>query len=151
MSQKFIGWQDAHLIDIDELHNTARKHIEYLAALSFSIARVTGIPLCLPADTVALIFATVAIGAVATGELSHGQFYFDISIEMAKHFVGRATLDLCLACFLQHVFALRTGTSNHARSIIAHAIQNAHDLGLHHNSHGTRGLRLYLLIYMADQ
>lgn len=105
----------------------------------------------LPLDTIALIFAALALGAVATGEPGHGRFYFGVSTEMVKHFVGAPTLDLCLAYFLQHLFALRSGTSNYAQGIMAQAIQIAHGLGLHENSHGIRGLQLFLLIYMADQ
>lgn len=60
--------------------------------------------------------------------------------------VGLATLALCLACFLQHMYALRTGTSNHARGFLVQAISHAHDLRLPHNVHGLRGLQLYLLI-----
>jgi hypothetical protein len=106
---------------------------------------------CLPVDTIALVFAALAFGAVATGEPSHGRFYFEVSTEMVKHSVGLPTLDLCLSYFLQHLLALRSGTSNYAQGIISQAIHVAHALGLQQNTHGKRGLLLFMLIYMADQ
>lgn len=105
----------------------------------------------LPADTIALLFAALALGAVATGEFRHGLFYFEVSTEMVKYFVGQPTLDLCISYYLQHLLALRSGTSNYAQGIISQAIHVARALGLQRNSHGNRGLLLFLLIYMGDQ
>lgn len=104
-----------------------------------------------PVDTIALTFAALALGAVSTGESGHGRFFFEASNEMVKHFVGQSTLELCLSYFLQHLLAIRFGTSNYAQGIISQAIHIARVLGLQQNSHENRGLLLFLLIYMADQ
>lgn len=149
--QKFMSWQDANLVDLVKLHNTACTIIESSSTLSTSAVIMTATVSHSPLDSVALVFAALALGAVAGGDIVNGRLYFDISIEVTKHFIGKSTLDLCLADFLQHVFALRVGTSNYAQNIISQAIQHAHDLGLHRNSRGIQGLQLYLLIYMADQ
>lgn len=146
-----MGFQDAKLVDIDNLHATTRSYQEHLQDLSLSNALTTATTHGLPCDSIGLVFAALALGAVAGGEFGHGRFYFGISTEMVKHFVGQPTLDLCLAYFLQHVFALRSGTSNYAQGIMAQAVQIANGLGLYDNSHGIQGLQLYLLIYMADQ
>lgn len=149
--RKLMGWQDAKIVDVNELDATARKHLEPSLDLSPSEVSMVVTRNRFPVDSIALIFAALALGAVATGEFGHGRFYFGVSTEMVKHFVGRPTLDLCITYFLQHVFALRSGTSNYAQGIMAQAVQVAHDLGLQENSHGIRGLQLFLLIYMADQ
>lgn len=148
---KFMSWQDANLVDLLKLHNTACTIIESSSTLSTSAVIMTATVSHSPLDSVALVFAALALGAVASGDIVNGRLYFDISTEVTKHFVGKSTLDLCVADFLQHVFALRVGTSNYAQNIISQAIQHAHDLGLHRNSRGIQGLQLYLLIYMADQ
>lgn len=149
--RKFMGFQDTKLVDIEELHATIRSHQEFLQDLSPSNTAVMATTHRLPCDAIGLVFAALALGAVASGEFGHGRFYFGISTEMVKHFVGQPTLELCLAYFLQHVFALRLGTSNYAQGIMAQAVQIANGLGLYDNSHGIQGLQLYLLIYMADQ
>jgi len=105
----------------------------------------------LPVDMLASVFAALALGAVATGEPGHSRFYLGVSTEMVKYFVGQPTLNLCLSYFLQHLLALRSGTSNYAQGIIFQAIHVARALGLQQNSHGNRGLLLFSLIYMADQ
>lgn len=149
--QKFMGWQDADLVDIEDLHATACTCTEHLLDSVPSVVSRTIASQRLPADSVALMFSALALGAVASSDFGHGRFYFDISTEVVKHSVGHATLELCLAFFLQHAFALRVGTLNYAQTIIRQAIQGAHDLELHHNKCGIQGLQLYLLIYMADQ
>lgn len=149
--QKFMGWQDAQLVDVEHLQAVARTFIDQLQDLSPSVVLMTVTAHRLPLDAVALMFGAFALGAVATGEISHGRIYFNVSTELVKHYVGQSTLELCLAYFLQHVFALRIGTLNYAQSIIAQAIQIAHDLDIQRNRHGVQGLQLYLLIYMADQ
>lgn len=145
-----MGWQPP-LVDIEELHATACTYLGTLQDVLASGVTVAVTETTMPVDSIALIFAALALGAVATGDIGHGCFYFGVSTEMVKHFVDRPTLDLCLVYFLQHTFALRSGTSNYAQGIMAHAIQISHGLGLHENSHGIRGLQLFLLIYMADQ
>lgn len=147
----FMAWQDPPLIDIEELHSTACAHLEPLRDLVASGVAVVVTKTDMPVDSIALLLAALALGCVATGELRHGYLYFGLSTEMAKHFMERPTLDLCLTYYLQHIFAMRSGTSNYAQGIMALAIQAAHGLGLDKNSHGTRGLLLFLLIYMADQ
>ena len=149
--RKFMGWQDAMLVDIEDLHAVASSHIQHLreptsAAMSTMVTRHA-----LPADTSALIFVAMSLGAVANADFKRGCFCFDVSIELVKQFVGQPTLHLCVAYFLQHTFALRAGTTNYAQGIVVQAIQVAHDLGLHRNLYGVQGLQIYLLIYMADQ
>lgn len=146
-----MGFQDAKLVDIEELYATIQLHQEDLHHLSPTNASVTATTQRLPCDAIGLVFASLALGAVASGDFGHGRFYFGVSTELVKHFVGQPTLELCLTYFLQHVFALRLGTSNYAQGIMAQAVQIANGLGLHDNSHGIPGLQLYLLIYMADQ
>lgn len=148
---KFMGWQDVDLIDIEELHAIACDHLPHLQDLSPVRVAVTIARNSLPVDSIALVFAALALGACATADLSHGVFFFSMSSEIVKHFVGHPTLDLCVAYFLQHVFALRSGTSNYAQGIIAQAVQAGQALGLHENSCGIMGCELFLLIYMADQ
>ena len=146
-----MGWQDPPLVDIEELNSLACSYLEALQDLVASGVAATVAETAMPVDSIALMFAALALGSVATGELGHGCFYFGISTEVVKHFVERPTLELCLAFFLQHVFALRSGTSNYAQGIMAQAVQVARGLGLHENLCGVRGLQLFLLIYMADQ
>lgn len=145
-----MGWQPP-LLDIEELHATACTNLGTLQDVLASGVTAAVTQHTMPVDSIALIFAALALGAVATGDIGHGCFYFGVSTEMVKHFVDRPTLDLCLVYFLQHTFALRSGTSNYAQGIMAHAIQVSHGLGLHKSSHGIRGLQLFLLLYMADQ
>lgn len=149
--RRFMGWEDASLVDIEDLHSVACRLSDRLEKPSASRVLTAVRKHRLPADSIALVFAAIAFGAVATNRLDHGKSYFSISTETLKHFVGQPTMDLCLALFLQHVFAIRTGTSNYAQGIIAQVIQVGHELGLHRGDHGIRGLQLYLLIYMADQ
>ncbi|KAF7191008.1 hypothetical protein HII31_07632 [Pseudocercospora fuligena] len=148
--QQFMNWEDARLVELDELQAIAKAHSKDLQELSPSSLVAIGKAHHL-LDSFALLLAAIALGSVALGCLDHGQFYSRISAEVVKHFEGRATLDLCLAYFLQHVFALRSGTSDDVQSILTSAIGTAHELCLHHKAHGIRGLQLYLLIYMADQ
>ncbi|KEF52345.1 uncharacterized protein A1O9_11585 [Exophiala aquamarina CBS 119918] len=150
-SAKFLGWRSPQLIDVEELHTTSRIHLETLVDLSPRGISVLVSRTRLPVDTIALVFAALALGAVATGEPGHGRFYFGVSTEMVKYCVGELTLDLCLSYFLQHLHALRSGTSNYAQGIILQAIHVSRALGLHQNTHGNRGLLLFMLIYMADQ
>ncbi|KAK4498621.1 hypothetical protein PRZ48_011280 [Zasmidium cellare] len=149
--RKFMGFQDTKLVDIEELHGSVRNHLDSMQGLTPSNASAILSTRRLPSDSIGLVCAALALGAVASGEFGHGRFYFAISTELVKHFVGQPTLELCLAYYLQHVFALRSGTSNYAQGIMAQAVQIANGLGLYDNSYGVQGLQLYLLIYMADQ
>nr|POF13028.1 hypothetical protein CFP56_10176 [Quercus suber] len=149
--QKLMGWQDAKLLDILELHATACTYTEHVLDLTPNAVMASLATIQCPLDSIALVFVALALGSIATGELSHGQCFFNISTEVVKHFAGSPTVELCLGYYLQHVFALRTGTSNYQQGIIAQAVQTAHDLGLHRNAHGVQGLKLFLIIYMADQ
>nr|POF26034.1 hypothetical protein CFP56_22182 [Quercus suber] len=149
--QRLIGWQDAKLLDVQELHVTACTYAEHLLDLSPNGVRASAITEQFPLDSVALMFVALALGAIATGELSHGQTLFEISTEVVKHFAGSPSMQLCLAYYLQHMFALRIGTSNYQQGIIAQTVQTAHDLGLHRNTYGVQGLKLFLIVYMADQ
>lgn len=148
---KFLGWQSPQLIDVEELHTAFRIHLETVVDLSPRGISVLLSRTRLPVDAIALIFAALALGAVATGEPGPGRFYFGVSTEMGKYCVGQLTLDLCLSYFLQHHLALRSGTSNYAQGIISQAIHVARALGLQKGSHGNRGLLLFMLIYMGDQ
>ncbi|KIW21508.1 hypothetical protein PV08_02088 [Exophiala spinifera] len=150
-SAKFLGFRDPGLVDVEELHAVSRLYLDTLVDLSPRGISMMLTRTRLPVDTIALIFAALALGAVASGELGSGRFYFGVSTDMVKYFVGQPTLNLCLSYFLQHLLALRSGTSYYAQGMISQAIYVAHELGLQQNSHGDRGLLLFLLIYMADQ
>jgi hypothetical protein len=150
-SAKLLGWRSSQMVDVEELYDAAVDHLMALTDLSTRGIAVLLTRIRLPVDTIALVFAAFSLGAIATAETGHGRFYFDVSTEMVKYFVGPPTLNLCLSYFLQHLLALRFGTSNYAQGIISQAIHIAHTLGLQQQSHGSRGLLLFLLIYMADQ
>lgn len=138
-------------MDIEELNASFLEHLTTLSDLSSGAIAVLLTKARLPVDTIALVFAALALGSVALGESGHGKFYFGVSTEMVKYFVDRPTLNLCLSYFLQHLLALRSGTSNHAQGIISQAIHVARALRLQQHSHGDRGTLLFLFIYMADQ
>lgn len=146
-----MGWQGAKLADINALHMRASSDLTHLSGISLSTIAAIATAQPAPVDFIALLFVCMALGSVATGALGHARVYFDISTEAVRYFVGRSTLELCLACYLQHVFALRAETSNYARGFIVQAIHHANDLRLGENAHGVRGLHLYLIIYLADQ
>ncbi|KPI38304.1 uncharacterized protein AB675_12075 [Cyphellophora attinorum] len=148
---KIMGWPNPGLVDTRDLLMTARAYLALMIDISAEGLSTLLKTTRLPMDSTALLFAALALGAVAKGDLNQGRFYFDTSLEMAKLFVSQQTLDLCLAYYLQHLLALRFGTSSYAQGIMAHAFLVAHHLGIQRNSHGNPGLRLFLLIYMADQ
>lgn len=108
--------------------------------------RLTRTPL--PVDIIALIFAALALGAVAKSEPSHGRFYSGVFTEIAKYFAGKPTLDLCLSYYLQHLLASPYGTSNYAQGMISQAIYVSRALELQKNSQGSRRLLLFVLIYI---
>jgi hypothetical protein len=145
---EFLSWQDAKFFSIEYLQATIDMHNIELQNIHLS-----GIPTThtLPFDAVALVFAAFSLGAAHEGLFENARFYFDISIRMVEHHAGQATLDLCLTYLMQHMSALRMGTSNYAQGIITRAVEVAHDLHLQHGRQGVQGLQLYMLIYMADQ
>lgn len=148
-----MGWEDAKFVDIERLHEIVQTYCKGLEELTYPDKDLSTTVAAhrLPLDLTATVCGALAFGALANGEYARGQSYFTISTELAKHFAGIPSQELCLAYFLQHVFALRTGTSNYAQSIMAQTIQIAHEIGIHQGMYGTPGLQLYLLIYMADQ
>jgi hypothetical protein len=148
---ELMGWHGTRLVDTEAMHDsiiTISKHLSGLSASNAaSVLATHGFAL----DYVALLYAALSLGALSTGATNLSAVWHDISIATSSYFVGPPTLDLCLSCFLQHMYALRTGTSNLARGFMVQAISHAHDLSLQQNFHGIRGLQLYLLLYMADQ
>lgn len=147
-----MGWSSFDLVSIEHLKAT-------IAPVYWTLPQMTHLSIYtwmvregIAPDCLALAFAVIALGSVAVGELTLGSSFFDISTELVKHCVGCPTLATCLVNYLHYMFLLHIGaTSNHARGFVIQAIQYAHDLRLQHKSHGIRGLRLYLLLYMADQ
>lgn len=109
----------------------------------------------LPIDSLALLFASLALGcALQSYDFDAAYSFFNISTELLEEYTERSSLDLVSAYFMQHLFILKTGSSNRARGIIGQAIQAAHDLGIHKGSPSLDKLqtvRLYLLLYFADQ
>ena len=146
-----MGWQQARLIILEDFCASIDPHLQRLTDLNPFTASTIIAAYDLPIDTVALAYAVFALGMTAMNDLEGGQLYFDVSCEMVKYFVAPPTRQICMSYFLQHVFALRTGTLGFAHGIVAKAVRCAHDLDLHRQSTDTDGLQLYLLIYMADQ
>jgi hypothetical protein len=109
----------------------------------------------LPIDSLAFFFASLALGCLLRchdSDAAHS--FFNISTGLLEEYTERSSLDLVSAHFMQHLFILRTGSSNRAKGIVVQAIQAAHDLGIHkgaRSSHGLQPIRLYLLLYFADQ
>jgi hypothetical protein len=148
---RIMGWPHPQLVDTQDLLTTARTFLGIMVDLSAEGISTLLKTTRLPMDSTALLFAALALGAVAMGDLAQSRFLFEASLEMVKLFANQQTLDLCLAYYLQHLLALRFGTSAYAQGIMAHTFLVAHHLGIQRNSHGNAGLRLFLLIYMADQ
>lgn len=149
--QRLMGGHDMNFFDPEILHTI----VCVLSAQSPDLSPASILSICaancLPIDSAALMLVAMAHGTTTEGNMTRGQLYFETSAEIIKHFTGQATIHSCLTLFLQHVFALRIGTLNYAQGLNVQAIQQAHTLGLHRNTHGNAGMQLYLLIYMADQ
>lgn len=146
-----MGWQGTAILDLRETIARADRVFSHIPDLAQCNAHVVLEVPGLPMDFIAILFAALAVGAVATGPPYTSQYFSNISAEAIRCFTGRSTMDTCLALYLQHYLALRTGSCNHAKSFLVQAVQQASDLRLQHNVHGNPGLQLYLLIYLADQ
>ena len=109
----------------------------------------------LPIDSLAFLFASLAMGCVLRcHDFDAAHSFFNISTDLLEEYTEQSSLDLVSAYFMLHLFILRTGSSNRAKGIILQAIQAAHDLGIQkgaRSSHGLQHIRLYLLLYFADQ
>lgn len=104
-------------------------------------------------DRLGLLFAALALQNCANRDQQILPAFLELSTAMIDDYAGESTLDLIFALFIQHICVLRTGTGNRSRALIAHAVQVAHDLGIHHQNHeaNAQPLRLYLMLYFADQ
>jgi hypothetical protein len=142
----------AEFIDSNDLLKRART-IDALIGIPLQTDLVPDLIMAqdLPLDSATLLFSVLAVGAVLCGEYQYGRFCFEVATKLARRFIGPPSFDVCLAYFLQHGYVLHTGSSTHARTMVAQTVQACHDLALHNASHGVEGLHLYLLVYMADQ
>ncbi|KAK5057506.1 hypothetical protein LTR84_011506 [Exophiala bonariae] len=111
--------------------------------------RQTNVPL----DRLSLLFATLALHSFPNPDPHSMPAFLELSTIMTDNYAGEPTVDLVSAIFIQHTCVLRTGTGNRSRSLIAHAVQVAHDLGIQNPDHDAdpQHLRIYLMIYFADQ
>jgi hypothetical protein len=110
-------------------------------------------PANVPLDRLSLLFATLALHNFPNSNPHIMPAFLELSTMMMDNYAGESTLDLVSALFIQHTCVLRTGTGNRGRALIAHAVQVAHDLGIHRLDHDAnpQSLRIYLMIYFADQ
>lgn len=141
-------------VDIPHLFSTSQAFFDRLCPRT-CLGETNLSTLDLPIDSLAFLFASLALACVMRCHNFNAAYsFFHISVELLEEYTDRSSLDLVSAYFMQHLFILRTGSSNRAKSVIVQAIQAAHDLGIHkgaRSSHGLQHVRLYLLLYFADQ
>ena len=110
-------------------------------------------PVTVRLDQLGLLFATLAFQCFARADEQVALAFLELYFAAVDDYAGRSTFGLVLTLYFQHICVFRTGTSNRSRTLIANAIQMAHDLGMHNRTTGSdpRYLRLYLMLYFADQ
>ncbi|KAE8372549.1 hypothetical protein BDV26DRAFT_273973 [Aspergillus bertholletiae] len=113
------------------------------------------INLNIPFDRLGLILSTLALCCIYFRQTdNYASAYFLGSRYLLKNCDVEPSLDLCIACYLQHLYLLRTGPDNQDTSALAMAIRTAHDLKINRtyfSNRGTLPTKLYLFLYFHDQ
>jgi hypothetical protein len=73
-------------------------------------------------DDLALTFAALTFEAFAESTAEVALAFLELSMKTAEDYIGPPTLNLAIARFLQHIYVLRTRTSNRSRALIAQAV-----------------------------
>lgn len=118
--------------------------------LSSKSLRDSGLPL----DSLALLFASLALGSYFSEDFQHARRFFADSSDLFNNYTGPPSFDAVATLFAQHLFALREGSANQAKNLNVQAIHAAHDLGINRGAQTSSELQhveLYLLLYFTDQ
>jgi hypothetical protein len=118
--------------------------------LSSKSLRDSGLPL----DSLALLFASLALGSHFLENIQHARRFFADSTDLFNNYTGPPSFDAVATLFVQHLFVLRVGSANQAKNLNVQAIQFAHDLGINRGVQASSNLQhveLYLLLYFTDQ
>jgi hypothetical protein len=105
-------------------------------------------------DSLALLFACLALGSYFSEDFQHARSFFADSTDLFSNYTGPPSFDAVATLFIQHLFALREGSANQAKNLNVQAIQFAHDLGINRGAQASSNLQhveLYLLLYFTDQ
>lgn len=108
----------------------------------------------LPLDSLALLFASLALGSYFSENFHHARRFFVDSTDLFNNYTGPPSFDAVATLFVQHLFALREGSANQAKNLNVQAIHTAHELGINRGAPASSDLQhveLYLLLYFTDQ
>jgi hypothetical protein len=105
-------------------------------------------------DSLALLFASLALGSYFSEDYQNARRFFADSTDLFNNYTGPPSFDAVATLFVQHLFALRVGSANQAKNLNVQAIHAAHDLGINRGAQTVSKLQyveLYLLLYFTDQ
>ncbi|TID15663.1 hypothetical protein E6O75_ATG07991 [Venturia nashicola] len=105
-------------------------------------------------DSLALLLASLALGSYYSHNFQRGRRLFVDSTDLSNNYTGAPTFDAVATLFVQHMFTLREGSANQAKSLNVQAIHAAHELGINRYDPASSKLQhveLYLLLYFTDQ
>ena len=141
------------LLDLRELRISAEDLFHGLSGDDTTLGDIDIRTTTVPLDQVALVFAALATSNFESPDSRICPAFLELSIIVTEDYAGESTLHLALAVLLQHICALRTGTSNRAKALIAYAVRVSHNLGINRGAgsgNTFQAARYYLLLYFFD-
>ena len=141
------------LLDLGELRALAEALFHGFSGDDISLGDIDLRTTTIPLDQVVLVFAALASSTFEGSNAQTCLGFLELSIIVTEDYTGESTLHLALALLLQHICALRTGTSNRAKALLASAVRVSHELGINRgcgSGNAFQAARFYLLLYFFD-
>ncbi|RMZ43800.1 hypothetical protein AFCA_002722 [Aspergillus flavus] len=113
------------------------------------------INLNIPLDRLSLLLSALALCCIYPKQIdSNASAYFLSSRYLLNYRYVKPSLDLCIACYMQHLYLLKTGPDNQDTAALIMAIRTAHELKINETvspDRCTLPAKLYLFLYFHDQ